>query len=318
LIAVAILLLAPRGGRADRVASAPASRTYRNPVIEGRTMADPDVICVDGTFYLYATSHSRGYEAFTSRDLVSWQPRGSVFDDPRGGAWAPDIFHHRRGDGKFYLYYTDNNTRKPREFLNKQIGVAVADGPLGPFRDKGPLAEDAIDAHLFEDDDGRLYLYYVHLAGGFKILVQEMGDPLTPRGEPREVIRPTQEWERRSGSVTEGPFMLKHKGLYYLMYSGSGADSPAYAIGYATAKSPLGPFTKHTGNPIAQRNGQVLGPGHHCVVGAPDGKKLWMVYHQKEDDQQNYKRFIALDPLWFDEEGVIHALVSRDTTQPAP
>jgi beta-xylosidase len=49
--------------------------------------------------------------------------------------------------------------------------------------------------------------------------------------------------------------MLKRQGTYYLMYSGSGADGPDYAIGYATAKSPLGPFTKHSGNPIAQREG---------------------------------------------------------------
>jgi beta-xylosidase len=101
------------------------------------------------------------------------------------------------------------------------------------------------------------------------------------------------------------------------MYSGTGADSPNYGIGYATSKSPLGPFKKYEGNPIAQRRGKVLGPGHHCVIEAPNGK-LWLVYHQKWDAEKNFRRFLAIDPLWFDEHNVIHAKVSRETDEAAP
>ncbi len=312
-----ILTAAPAAADDGPAASRPAPKTYRNPLIDGPNMADPHVIRVKDAYYLYPTSHTRGYDVYVSRDLVHWENRGLVFDDPRRGAWAPDVFHHRRGDGKFYLYYTDNRPDRPRDPLGKQIGVAVADGPLGPFADHGPLAADSIDAHLFQDDDGRLYLYYVHLAGGFKILVQPMADPLTKQGNPKEVIRPTEPWEKISGEVTEGPFMLKRKGVYYLMYSGTGADSPNYGIGYATADSPLGPFRKHPGNPIVRRGGNVLGPGHHCVIDGPDGR-LWMLYHQKVDDRRSFHRFLALDPLWFDDQGVIHARASRGTTQPAP
>ncbi len=111
--------------------------------------------------------------------------------------------------------------------------------------------------------------------------------------------------------------MLKHDGTYYLMYSGSGANSPNYGIGYATSKSPTGPFEKYSGNPIVHRGGNVLGPGHHCVIAGPDGK-LWLVYHQKWDADINYNRFLAIDPLWFDDQGVMHAKVSRDTNEPAP
>jgi beta-xylosidase len=296
---------------------AASEKTYRNPLLAGQQMADPDVIRVEGRYYLYATTHTKGYEVFVSDDLVNWNNQGSAFDDPRGGAWAPDVFHNPSGDGKFYLYYTDNSATSAPGGMRKQIGVAVADGPLGPFRDKGVLATNAIDAHLFQDDDRSLYLYYADLTGGFKIVVQQMGNPLTKKGEPKEVLRPTEEWEKRSGDVTEGPFMLKHHGVYYLMYSGTGADSPNYGIGYATSKSPLGPFEKYGGNPIMHRGGNVLGPGHHCVVTGPD-RKLWLVYHQKWDAEQNFRRFLALDPLWFDAEGVLHAKVSRETDQPAP
>ena len=301
------------------LAAPAAAQTYPNPLENLGGLADPHVIRVGETYYLYPTSHTEGYDAWTSTDLVHWEHKGRVFDDPRGGAWAPDVFRHARGDGKFYLYYTDDDPhgdKGPGPF-DKQIGVAVADGPLGPFVDKGPLEKGVIDAHLFQDDDGRLYLYYVNIAGGFKILVQPMSDPLTPHGKPTELLHPTDPWEMAAGEVTEGPFMLKRDGVYYLMYSGSGADSPHYAIGYATAKSPAGPFKKHPGNPIAKRTAEVIGPGHHCVVTGPDGK-LWMIYHQKYRDNTSFRRFVALDPLWFDDQGVIHAEVTRGTDKPAP
>ncbi|HEY9171277.1 MAG TPA: glycoside hydrolase family 43 protein [Verrucomicrobiae bacterium] len=306
-------------------ADAPASptsavrpqRTYRNPLLPTVEMADPHVIKVGDTYYLYATTHTRGYDAYASKDLVHWENKGLAFDDPRRGAWAPDVFHHRRGDGKFYLYYTDNLPDTPRGWMNKQIGVAVADSPLGPFVDKAVLATNAIDAHLFQDDDGKLYLYYVDLAGGFKIRAQAMSDPLTQQGSTTIAIRPTEPWEMVSGHVTEGPFMLKRDGVYYLTYSGTGADSPNYGIGYATAKSPLGPFTKYAGNPIVRRGGKVLGPGHHCVIEGPD-RKLWLVYHQKWGEETSFKRFLAIDPLWFDDQGVLHGKATRDTDEPAP
>jgi xylan 1,4-beta-xylosidase len=291
---------------------APASeKTYRNPIINRIGPADPHVVRHEGRYYLYPTTDGRGYDVFVSDDLVNWEQKPKCFTDPRGGAWAPDVFHHKKDDGKFYLYYTVN---KPGG--GKQIGVAVADKALGPFKDHANLVDSAIDAHLFQDDDGSLYLYWVQLPG-FRITVQPMADPLTKRGEPAEVIRPTADWERKKGAVTEGPWMLKHKGIYYLMYSGSGADGPDYAIGYATAKSPLGPFTKYSGNPIAKRGNGVFGPGHHSVVIGPDGK-FWMAYHQQNSEEIGWKRFLAIDPLWFDERGVIHAKTTRGTSEPAP
>ena len=296
--------------------SAPA-KTYRNPLLPDWEIADPFVLRVGQKYYLYPTSDTQGYEVFVSDDLVHWERKARAFTDPREGDWAPEVFHDRRGDGKFYLYYTDNMSGWRRGPLEKQIGVAVADSPLGPFTDKGVLAKHAIDADLFQDDDGKLYLSYVDLVRGFKIVVQPMANPLKKKGEPTVVIHPTEDWEKRSGEVTEGPFMLKHKGTYYLMYSGTGANSPNYGIGYATSKSPTGPFVKYPGNPIAHRGGNVLGPGHHCVVEGPNGR-LWMVYHQKWNEDQNFHRFLAIAPLWFDDQGVIHATVSRGTVEPAP
>src|SRR6266545_3481277 len=159
-IAVSLLSLAafalcypmPTEG-AESPSSKAAAKTYRNPLLPDVVMADPHIIRVDGKYYLYATTHTKGYDVFVSDDLVNWTNKGLAFDDPRGGAWAPDVFHNKRGDGKFYLYYTDNIPDAKPGSPHKQIGVAVADSPLGPFKDRAVLAKDAIDAHLFRDDD---------------------------------------------------------------------------------------------------------------------------------------------------------------------
>jgi xylan 1,4-beta-xylosidase len=300
------------------LASLPAeNKTYRNPLLPKESFADPHVIKVGEKYYLYATTHTAGFDAYVSTNLVDWENKGLAFADPRGGDWAPDVFHNKRGDGKYYLYYTDTIADRKRDGPKKQIGVAVADSPTGPFKDVAVLAADAIDAHLFQDDDGKYYLYYVDLHQGFKIRVQPMADPIKKLGDTKIMIHPTEAWEKVSGEVTEGPFMLKHNGTYYLMFSGTGADSPNYGIGYATAKSPTGPFTKYKGNPVVHRDGKVFGPGHHCVIEGP-AKKLWLVYHQKWTDDHSFTRFLAIDPMWFDEKGVIHAKATRDTDETAP
>lgn len=280
-----------------------AGETYRNPVIDDN-LADPAVILHEGTYYLYATGEvhgDRGYRVYTSGDLVHWKRGPVVFEPSQPHIWAPDVWRDP-DSGRFYLYYTANQT----------VGVADAAGPLGPFTIRRKLFDRAIDAHLFRDDDGRLYLYFVQLPG-FRITVQPMANPTEPAGEARVVIQPESDWETRNGHVTEGPWMIKHAGRYYLIYSGSGADTPDYAVGYATSASPLGPFTRARNNPIIQRAEGLFGPGHGCAVRDREGK-WWHVYHQKRTARIEWDRFICLDPLWFDEEGLLHGRATRETS----
>ncbi|MBN1359221.1 MAG: glycoside hydrolase family 43 protein [Sedimentisphaerales bacterium] len=284
---------------------ATAGATYTNPVIDEIGPADPTVILFEGTYYLYPTGDNVSYHVYTSRDLVHWTKGGRVFRPGPRNVWAPDVFRDPN-DGKFYLYYT----------VNERIGVAVADRPDGTFVDKASFYENAIDAHMFRDDDGRYYLYYVQFPG-FRIHVQRMRSPLEREGEPIEILHPTEPWEKLRGDVTEGPWMLKHEGTYYLLYSGTAANTLDYAIGYATASKPTGPFTKYKGNPIVHRTESAFGPGHGCVVRDGAGN-LWSVYHQQKDDTAPWNRFICIDPLWFDADGILHGKATRGTPQPAP
>ncbi len=103
---------------------------------------------------------------------------------------------------------------------------------------------------------------------------------------------------------------VKHDGRYYLIYSGSGANTPDYAVGYATAQDPMGPFTRAAHNPILHRSEGVYGPGHGCAIRDPDGQ-WWFVYHQKASPRKAWDRFICLDPLHFDAEGRLHGQATR-------
>ena len=124
---------------------------FTNPVANG---ADPFVLYDEGTYYLYSTNDgANGYIVYTSTDLVNWQARGYAMKkngDAQGSFWAPEVI--RDGD-TYYMVYT----------AQEHIGIATADSPLGPFKDKtGPLFEaKAIDGHFFRDDDGKMYLYFV-------------------------------------------------------------------------------------------------------------------------------------------------------------
>jgi len=295
-------------------------KTYSNPVLVDTYLidrpeparyvgtlgiGDPAVISYEGKYYLYPTGNNHSYHVYISDDLVHWSKGPKVFQSGETGVWAPDVFFSR-DDGMFYLYYT----------VNGRIGVASADRPDGEFRDLGTLLGNGIDAHMFRDDDGSYFLYYARYPE-FAIFVQPMASPVRKKGGVVQIIAPSEEWELKDRPVTEAPWMLKYRGVYYLLYSGGSADSEHYAIGYATAKQPSGPFTKYDKNPIIRAGNGIFGPGHASVTNDREGK-LWLVYHQQKDETRGWNRIICIDPLWFDEKGVLHGEASRSTPRPAP
>ncbi len=290
------------------------SKAYENPVLVETLssphmgtmgIGDPAVMFYAGKYYLYPTGDNHGYDVYISTDLVHWEKGPRVFRSAEPGVWAPHVIYNPP-DGKFYLYYT----------VNRRVGVAVADRPDGTFRDLGTLVEHAIDADMFLDEDCRYYLYYASFPH-FAIYVQPMEGAAKKKGGPIQLIRPDEAWEKRGEPITEAPWMLKHRGTYYLLYSGGGANTRYYAIGYATATSPLGPFVKYPGNPMMKEGCGVYGPGHCSVIETP-GRKLWIVYHQKQNGKKNWDRIICIDPLWFDDKGVLHGQATRSTAQQAP
>ncbi|MBT1688510.1 sulfatase-like hydrolase/transferase [Dawidia soli] len=297
---LAVLLIAGYGSYAQAIAQPAPSKTENNLLL-----ADPHIFFHDGLYYLYGTRSPDGFEVFTSRDLQNWEgpagrkdgfalKRGDAFGTSR--FWAPQVVFH---GGKFYMAYT----------ANTQIAIATGSSPLGPFTQSTPAALPAqvkeIDPFIFMDDDGKKYLYYVRVTdGGNRIFVAEMTDDLLAI-KPQtltECIRATAPWENTAGdkwTVTEGPTVLKHERLYYLLYSANDFKNPNYAVGYATSKSPFGPWEKYNGNPILSKNtAGVNGTGHGDVV--PDGQGgMFYVFHTHSSSTAVGPRRTALARMTF-------------------
>jgi len=274
---------------------------YSNPVLEKG--ADPAVLLHGDTYYLYSTNS--GNVVYTSKDLVHWTKGPQILPEAFKGAWAPDVYYHPE-DGRFYLYYT----------MRYKIGVAVADHPEGPFADLGVLAVPGIDAHLFRDDDARLYLYFTNTPT-FTIYCIPMKSPTETGGPVTKCFEISQNWEKHHFAINEGPFMQKHDGKYMLLYSGSDGQSIYYAVGAAFAPTPIGPFVKYENNPVFQDLGRIKGPGHGSITRDRNGA-LWHVYHQKIDAAIGWNREIAIDPMAYDADGVLRGLPTRSQVLQAP
>lgn len=284
--------------------------TYDNYAGLVQDCADPFVLEYDGKYYLYGTGGDSGIRVYVSDDLVNWSApaganNGFALDSAdvwgNRGFWAPEVYHI---NNKFYIYFT----------VQERIAVAESDSPLGPFvqkeGEKEPFHIDIpeIDTHLFFDDDGKMYLYFVRFMNGNEIWAAELSDDLRSIKEETLTLcfRASQAWEESSrepyphAKINEGPFMLKHKGLYCLTYSANHTANPDYGVGYATSTNPLGPWEKYEGNPILTGDGErINGPGHHSFAYSPSGQ-LYMIYHTHFDMTKMGPRKLAIDPCSFE------------------
>ncbi len=265
-----------------------AKRMYKNPLLEG---ADPFVLVHDGKYYLYSTNSDDGFRVFVSDDMAVWEDRGYCLKkgDVMGEKWfwAPEIIEK---DGKFHMVYVSE----------EHLAIATSDSPLGPFiqKEKKWLSEEkAIDGHFFTDDDGAVYLYYVRFDSGNVIYMAKMNEDLSGFDEKNErfLLRADMEWELMDCEVAEGPFVLKHKGKYYLTYSANHTRSEYYSIGYAVSDSPYGPFVKYEKNPILHKTNEVNGTGHHSFVRSKDGRDLICVYHCHHSKTEFQPRMVCID-----------------------
>lgn len=93
-----------------------------------------------------------------------------------------------------------------------------------------------------------------------------------------------------------------------MMYSANYFGGEHYAVGYATADHPLGPFTKADNNPVLEKNteqgGEVTGTGHNMVFWSSDSTKMYCVYHGRTEKTGN-ERVVFIDEMMIDENGVL-------------
>ena len=272
--------------------------------------------------------------------------------------WAPEVYERNGKYYMFFSADWKENPTNELENFRIGIAVSdKPTGPFKEMSDR-PLFDPgypAIDGNLLEDSDGRLYLYYSRCCykhpvesevadwargkGMFKEIEESWiyGVELKPDlsgiiGEPVLVLRPPvtnedpqAEWESRSvtsGEVnrrwTEGSYIFKKGDVFYMMYSANYFGGKNYAVGYATSKSPLGPFVKSANNPVLQKNvekgGIVTGTGHNSVTYSKDGKQMYCVYHGRTE-ATGEERVVFIDKMGVDQEGNLYVEGPTTTLQ---
>jgi GH43 family beta-xylosidase len=217
-----------------------------NPVLP--RVADAGVMKYNGRYYIGGVFTNGDF--YISKDLAHWEGPFHAVDMNNDWATPYQIGNEQIHandlhyiNGVFHLYWSVNYWGKERNVVH--IAHAVAGNPLGPYHepDKSQWLDNRIDAHLFTDDDGKHYFYMVKFTDGNTIWARPMKDPATFDGEAQYIFAAQpNSWETLDNRVAEGPWVIKYRDRYYMMYNTNHTSTRwgNYALGVAEAASPLG------------------------------------------------------------------------------
>lgn len=222
-------------------------------------------------------------------EKVIWAP------DSRSGhsrqIWAPEL---HRIDGRWYVYFSASEGQG----TSHRSYVLVADDPLGPYTEIGPVSDPnadfwAIDLTVFPFE-GRLYALWSGWDGpgdGFpqNLYIAPMRNPWTISGGRRCISRPEHGWEMTVAPVNEGPEVIRNpvSGRPFVLYAADASWTQSYKMGlleWAGGDVTDPASWKKVPRPF------FTGGGHGCVVDTADG--TFLVYHRK----------LSGDPGWADRE----------------
>ncbi len=316
---------APSGEAEHGVGASANGRPAGNPIVRGIFTADPAALVHDGRLYVFTGRDEapdtvrdfvmREWHAFStdapSADPDAWKHHGALlsledFAWADRNAWAAEVV--QGPDGRFYWFVSARWAEAPRDGDRMSVGVAVADHPLGPYRDAigGPLVTALVDnasSHNIDPTvlvaDDAIHLYW----GSF-------WEPRHARLAPAmtELAGPVSTPEGLEG-FWEAPWILESGGTYYMLYASNRnidedgcVTSRFYAcIRYATADDPAGPW-RHRGIVLDQASSTT---NHPAAVEFPEGSdRWWMVYHTADlAGGGDFRRSVAIDSLVFEGDG---------------
>ena len=304
-----------------------------NPILPG-FHADPEILYSNktGKYYIYSTTDGKpgwgGYKyyVYSSADLKEWKNEGVALDAKsdqiawaNGNLWAPAAIEVKQKNGsyKYYLYFS----ARPNDNGRKQMGVAVADSPTGPFVDLGQplLAKNhpgcngqLIDVDVFMDPVSKKpYLYW---GNGFMAGAELESNMTKIKNETVTVMTP-KGGSLRDYAYREAPYVFYRNGLYYFMWSVDDTGAANYHVAYGTSKSPLGPIevAKDPIVLIQDPQHEIYGTAHNSVIQKPGTDEWYIVYHRINKDyihfQPGVHREVCIDKLEFNADGTITRVV---------
>jgi len=223
-----------------------ASADY--PIIANRYLADPATLVTKDRVYAYCSNDDEspvqgGYNipsvvCVSSSDMKNWTDHGEVFRAATETTWAKKTWAPAIAErnGKFYLYFGNGGGN---------IGVVVADSPLGPFKGvRGTYLIDGktpgvmpaqkmwlFDPSVFIDDDGQAYLYFGGNGDDNVRVAKLKPDMINIDGDVMKMSAP---------NFFEASWVWKRNGIYYFAYSTN--PKAQLRIDYMTSDRPAEGF----------------------------------------------------------------------------
>ena len=277
----------------------------RNPIAPPLTCpADPSAkLGADGRLYVYcsldiAPDHycSHTNVVLSTDDMRSWKfhpgsfvtaGKNDMLPDNDSVLYAPDCQYR---DGNYYLYFS-----QPGRIAT---GVAVSKSPTGPFTNATFLNVGKhleIDPSTFIDDDGQAY----HVRGQFTLKMARLNKDmrtLDPISIQDKVLT------EKEHHFHEGAYMTKRNGVYYIVYADISRAGMPTCLGYATSKSPAGPY--HYRGVIIDNDH--CNPGNwnnHGSIVEFGGK--WYVFYHRSTQGSVMMRKACVEPITFLEDDTI-------------
>lgn len=197
--------------------------------------------------------------------------------------FAPDCIYK---NGKYYLYFC---------MADGSEGVAVSDHPQGPFKDPVQLPCGGIDPAIFVDDDGQAYYYWGQFRSNAVLLNQDMVS-----FNEKNIVRNFLTEENHY--FHEGSSVRKIGDTYYCVFADIERGKPT-ALGYATGKSPLGPFT-YRGILINNEGCDPSSWNNHGSLECFHGQ--WYVFYHRSSRNTKIFRRLCIEPITINEDGSIN------------
>lgn len=304
-------------------AQLPNQKTYCNPMdinyrynyeqlndsISYRSGADPVIINHKGDYFLFVTI-SGGY--WHSKDLVNWN---YIIPDkwPMEDMCAPAALSVR---DTLYLFQSTFEQRPIFYSLEPEKGKLLFYNRWLPRlpKDIGPW-----DPALFYDEELDKWYMYWGSSNTYPLFGAELDKRkrLSYKDKYKELIylHPEEHgWERfgrdhRSEITpfTEGAWMTKHNGKYYLQYGAPGTENNVYANGTYVGDHPLGPFTYAPYNPVSYKPGGFVNGAGHGNTFQDNYGNYWNTGTPWIAVNWNFERRIAMFPTGFDKDGQMFA-----------
>ncbi len=239
--------------------SALAQENVPNPVIEN--VADIGVLKYNGKYYLGGCRTDGNI--YISSDLVNWsEPIYTIHMDNEWtkGTGAGDNQIHANDmiydNGTFHAYWSVNYWGKDKHAVH--VVHSEAGDVMGPYKepDRTTWMDSRIDPKVFKDDDGQLYMYMVRFTEGNVLWARKMKNYREFSSDPIYLCNSLPDtWETMDNRVIEGPWVMKYRDQYYMMYNCNHTSTEwgNYQLGVAQAD---GPIDFHHGN---KYSGPVVG-----------------------------------------------------------